>query len=177
MTGPVTVPAHETGKLRLFALHMPDEQAQALRGSGGIDGLLGVLQVDPAYVEIFPLKDLDGLGITGYLTEGCGIPQEQVAQDKSRLHALTGYVLLVFSQAFGGREVTLHPAAELELIATYSERPVDWSATPIPTDSARKRAGSPQSPRDRRSQARRVGGGIFAVFMLLIAIGLYLVFR
>ncbi|MDK3072240.1 hypothetical protein QO034_03880 [Sedimentitalea sp. JM2-8] len=177
MTGPVTVPANETGKLRLFALDMPAEQARALRDSGGIDGLLGVLQVDPAYVEIFLVKDLDGLGITGYLTEGCGIPQEQVAQDRTHLQALTGYVVLVFSRAFGGREVTLHPAAELELIATYSERPVDWSATPIPTDSARKRAGSPQSPRDRRSHARRIGGGIFAIFMVLIAAGLYLVLR
>jgi hypothetical protein len=175
MTEPVVVPANETGKVRLYALNLPAERVASMRDPGALDRLLGVLQVDPASVEIFSVDDLAGLGVAGYLAEGCGIPQDQIDPDRARLQTMKGHVMLVLSRAFGGRAVTLNPAAELDLVGTYSERPVDWSTTPIPTESARKRVGSPHSPRDRRSRSRQVGGSIFAAFMVLIAIGLFLV--
>lgn len=172
----LNVPASETGKVRVFALNMDEDDATALREPGGPDGVLGVLQVDPAYVEVFPVKDLDGLGLAGYLTEGCGISTEQIAPDTARLNSLGGHVMLVFSRAFSGRAVTLHPTSDVTLIATYDETPLDWSGPPIVTESAKPQVRAGQSPRFARSRARRIGGSIFAVFMVLIALLLYMVF-
>ncbi len=175
MTDALNVPAGEIGKVRLFALNMPPEQAKFLREPGAADGVLGVLQVDQAYVEVFPVRDLEGVGLSGYLADGCGIPADQLAPDRDRLAALTGYVMIVLSRAFGGRAVTLHPTSDIRLIATYSEEPTDWTAAPLPIDSALPRAGAPQSPRTARTQARRIGGTVFAVFMVLVVLLVWMV--
>lgn len=177
MTQPLIIPANETGKVRVFELNMPEDRAEDLRQPGGPDGVLGVLQVDPAYVEIFPVEDLEQLGLAGYLVEGCGIPAEQVAPDRARLEALKSHVMLVLSRAFGGRAVTLHPTSDVRLVATYEEPPLDWTATQIETASARPNTDAPRSPRAARQRARQIGGGIFAAFMLLIAAVVYLVLR
>jgi hypothetical protein len=164
----LTVPAGETGVLRVFALNMPPEHVRFLDEAGALDGVLGVLQVDPAHVEIFPVSDLEEVGLAGYLTEGCGVSKDRIAPDRARLNALTGSVMIVFSRAFGGRAVTLHPASELTLIGTYAVEATNWTGAPIATESAKPGTGAALPPRAARATARRTGGIIFAVFMLLI---------
>lgn len=174
MMQPLYVPASETGKIRVFALNLSGDTGTPLT-SGGAGQALGVEQIDPVYVEIFPVKDLEGLGLAGYLTEGCGISADQVSPDKVRLNALGGHIMLVFSRAFSAKAATLHQTSDLTLIATYDETPLGWSGTTLTTDSAKPRVGTVRTPRTARSRARRIGGSIFAVFMVLIALLLYMV--
>lgn len=175
---PMTVLAGERGVVRVFALTIEAGGSNALRAPRALDMALGVHDIDPAYVEIFPITDLDGVGLAAYLTEGCGVPKAQVAPDASRLDATQGHVMVVRSRAFGDRAVTLRPAAQLELIGTYTEQQTDWTPKgPIETASAHARIAPSLSPRAARARASRIGGTIFAVFMVLIALVLYLVMR
>lgn len=175
MNETLTVPANETGVLRLFALDMPREQIRFLREPGALDDVLGVAGIDPEHVEIFPVGDLDELGLPGYLIEGHAVPEDQI---NPRLADTTGHVMLVHSRAFGGHAATLSLAANLSPLGTYSITPTNWTARPEPVpDSAKRRSGSPQSPRAARARARQIGGGIFALVMLLVAFLVYMVVR
>ena len=46
---------------------------------------LGKAPDDPSRVEVFPVSNLEGLGLAGYLIEGCGVAESQIAPDRSRL--------------------------------------------------------------------------------------------
>ncbi|WP_424985153.1 hypothetical protein [Microbulbifer sp. S227A] len=171
----ITVSAQETGVLRLFALDMPREQVRFLDEPGALDDVLGVSGLDTDHVEIFPVGDLDELGLRGYLAEGHAIPKDQL---DASLADVTGHVLLLHSRAFGGKAITLTPDAALRPLGVYSVTPTDWTAHPSPVPaSARPYTGAPQSPRAARNRARRIGGGIFAGVMLLVVLFLYLVIR
>lgn len=162
------VPQGERGRIRVFALDMRPEQAEFLREPGAVDQMLGLAGLDPAQIDVIRLRDLEELGLAGYLTEGCGLPGEMIEPDRAMLEALEGYVLVVRSPAFGGKSAVLAPEPGVRLIATYVEPDTDWSAEPIRSDSARPYSAPRQSPREARARARRIGGGLFAVVMLLI---------
>ena len=172
---PVHVRPNEYGVIRIFAMDMPAEQARFQTDPLAMKQILGVEEIDPDYVEIFPLSELDQLGLAGYLVEGCGVPANLVAPERDRLNAMTGYVMLLHSRAFGGQGVTLTPT--LPLIATFNEPATDWSGGKIETQSAkidtstRPPSQSPTRtpPRLARTQTRRIGAIVFTVFMLIIA--------
>lgn len=173
MSETITVPANETGVLRLFALDMPREQIKFLREPGALDDVLGVIGIDPEHVEMFPVSDLDDLGLPGYLIEGHAVPKDQI---DPVLADISGHVLLLHSRAFGGRTATLSPAASLSSLGVYTATPTNWSARPqLAPDSAKRRGGLPHPPRAARARARTIGGGIFVVVMLLVAIFVYMV--
>lgn len=180
MNAPIDIPRDEHGIVRVFTLTIEAGGLGALRAPGALESALGVAGIDPEYVELFPVSDLAGVGLATYLIDGCGVPPEQIEPDRDRLEAITGHVMVVLSRAFGGRAVTLTPAAQLTLAGHYSETPTDWRADgPIETASARPtapaHASTRPSPRAARARASRVGGTIFAVFMALIALILVLV--
>ncbi|SFU03666.1 hypothetical protein [Sedimentitalea nanhaiensis] len=178
MSEVLTIPAGETGKVRVFALDVPPEQARFLTEPGAVEQMLDSGPLAAPHVEVFPLSDLDELGLTGYLIEGCGIPAGQITPDRARLQALKGHVLLIFSGAFGGRAAQVVLPNTVRPVATYSATPTDWRAgPPISTDSVKLRAGQLQPPRATRARARLIGGGIFALCLGLIALAIYLVMR
>ncbi|MFT4962396.1 MAG: hypothetical protein ACI92Z_003493 [Paracoccaceae bacterium] len=164
---PLHIRAHETGVIRIFAMDMPAQQARFHTEPVAMQQVLGANDIDPAYVEIFPVADLDQLGLAGYLVEGCGIPASLVAPERDRLNAVTGYVMLVHSRAFGGRAVTLTPT--LPLIATFNDPGTDWSGEKIETESAKLYTSTRPPPRQIRAAARRSGAIVFTVFMLIVA--------
>jgi hypothetical protein len=163
----IHVRPNETRAIRIFSMEMTAQQAEFQKDPIAMQQVLGIQDIDPKYVEIFALSDLDQLGLAGYLIEGCGVPESALAPERERLDALTGYVMLLHSQAFGGRAVTLKPT--LPLIATFNEPATDWSGGPMPTQSAQLYTSIRPSPRQRREDARRSGAIVFTVFMLIIA--------
>lgn len=168
----IPLPAGEHGRIRVFSLSMSAEAAESL----DLAQALGIAPDDPTRVEIFPVSNLEGVGLAGYLVEGCGIPEAQVAPDRARLDALDGHVMLLFSRAFDG-PVTLTPAPELTLIGTYDEHRPETTAPPIETESARPYTGAPRkSPRAVRAASRRAGAIFFGLVMLFLLIVLILVF-
>lgn len=168
MTAQEVIPKGESHVVRLFSLDMPREQVRFLREEpAAIADILGVEAIDPAHVDIIRISDLDDLGLTGYLTDGCGVPETEIAPDLDRLRALDGHAMVVLSRAFGEGGQHLHPSPKVELVATYGQPGTDWSGGTLTAESALPRTGK-VPPRQARAEARRIGGALFAVFMVLI---------
>ena len=176
MSDALTVRKDETGVVRLFRLDMPPEQARFLQDEpAALADKLGVQTLDTDHADIVHIDDLDELGLAGYLTEGIGVAGAAIASDRAMLAALKGYVLVLLSRAFGGRAAEIRPGDGVTLLRTYGQVPTDWSGGHIETESAKPGSGVRMSPRAARAQARRIGGSIFAVFMILIALIVWVV--
>lgn len=175
MTDILTVTPGERRVVRLFDLDMAPEHIRFLKSEpGALAQALGVSDIDPDHAEILKVSDLEELGLATYLTEGAGIPEAEIAADRDRLAALKNHVLVVLSRAFGDRAETIRPREGIRPIAIYGQPATDWTATPIPTDSA---APGRTPPREARAAARRTGGLVFAAVMVLLAVMLWLIFR
>ncbi|KIC47933.1 hypothetical protein [Tateyamaria sp. ANG-S1] len=174
MTDTLTVPAHERGVIRVFALSMTDKEAQVLKDDpAALNDALGT-GVNADQVEVFPVSDLEGIGLVGYLVEGNAVPMEQLGPDRSKLEKLGGWVLIVFSLAFEDRAATLRPASSLTLIGTYGELRTDWSAAEkIETDSAKPYSAPPETVKKKPSDAA-MSGRIAMVALIVLGLLTYL---
>lgn len=171
----ITIPKGEHGVIRVFAISRPlPEMSNALKAQSKeqlATELLGT-PVSEGKVEIFAVSDLTGVGLAGYLKEGYDVPEAELGRDRSRLEALDGYVLLVFSSAFGDGEITFETSAELTLIGTYHEPIPAMQAEPIESAASRPYTGTPAetpaTPPRNRSGSAVVGLAVLALFILLL---------
>ncbi len=129
------IPTGERGVVRLFALDLPPDavaKAAAEEDAATVRGALGAETLDPAYVEVFDARDVAEIGLAAYLVQGAGIPEAALAEDRGRLDALTGPLVVVTSGAFGGHAQTIAPRAPLRWIGTWAEDlpPVHFEALP-----------------------------------------------
>ncbi|MFC3614672.1 hypothetical protein ACFORG_12940 [Lutimaribacter marinistellae] len=166
------VKPHERGLVRLFKLNMRPEEARFLKEPGAAAQVLGVEEMEDGQVEIFPVSDLEELGLAGYLREGLGVPAERL--DTERLAGIEGWVMVVRSPAFGGRAETLRPAPKVELVDIFAEEGVDWTPGPEPleVESAKPHSTPRVPPRQARQEARNKGAMVFAIVMALVIGGL-----
>ena len=170
MTQTLDIPANQSGVIRVFALSMTDAEAKALRDdAGAINAALGA-EVDAEHIEVFPLSDLEGVGITGYLTEGNAVPAQDIAPDRAKLERLGGWVMIVFSRAFGGQANTLTPIPALTLIGTYGALGVDWRATETVTSEAAKPFTAPPQTVKKRPSDAAMSGRIATVVLILLGL-------
>ncbi|MDA7964624.1 hypothetical protein [Ruegeria sp.] len=159
-----TIAPHERGVVRLFALDMRPEEAKFLREPGAAEQVLGVAGLDPEQIDIFPVSDLEDLGLYGYLNEGCGVSGDQL--DRVALKAIDGWVMVLRSAAFHGRPATLIPDRRIRLIGLYTEEATNWTGSPIPTESA-KPFSAPQTP-VVSDTPRRIGLALIVVLAILL---------
>ncbi len=172
---------HERGRLHVFAVNRPKAEiakvfdppetgADRLQPEGGLlRDLTGSDGLEATGAELIPLADLEGLGLSGYLTEGLDIPSDQVQEHKRRLDALEGYALILISRAFQGRAFALGETAELTHIASFAQPGTDWaSAGDIPSEAARPFTAPKPTPRAERVKSQWIGGLIFAAVMLSV---------
>ena len=172
MTPPIIVPKGERGFIRVFALSMDDDEAQSLKDDADqLNAAFGIEGLDPDYVEVFPVADLEEMGLATYLVEGQGAMANEVAVDAEKLAALDGWVIVMHSQALGGRGATLSPDYRITLIRSYTEDGVDWSGQPIETESAQLYSVKPVTSAPVAKAPRGLILGILAV-----AAGLFLLF-
>ncbi len=160
----LTVLPHERGVIRLFALHMRPEEAKFLREPGAADQVLGVADLDPEQIDIFPVSDLEDLGLWGYLNDGCGVSEDQL--DRVALDAVDGWVMALRSAAFKGQPTVLAPDPRVQLIGLFTEQATNWSGGRIETESA-KPFSAPQTPA-QDGRPRQMGSAALAVFILLV---------
>ncbi|SHF35445.1 hypothetical protein SAMN05444279_1308 [Ruegeria intermedia] len=160
----LTLSAGERGVIRLFALDMRPEEAKFLREPGAADQVLGVSGLDPEQIDVFPVSDLEDLGLYGYLGEGCGVSEDQL--DRARLESVDGWVLVLRSAALGRRAATLSPDPRLRLVGLYTEETTNWSGGTIETESARPYSAAPKPVPN--GQPRRTGSAVLALIMLLV---------
>lgn len=140
----ITVPAHEHGIVRVFSLSMSADQAASLRNSrqAQVDAL-GLKEIDPRGVEVFQISDLADIGLPGYLREGVDADEAGLTRDQAKLRALDGWVMLVYSSAFEGRDVDFTPTPELTLIGAYGQTKTDRTRIDIESQAAKPYSGSP----------------------------------
>ncbi|WP_171122698.1 MULTISPECIES: hypothetical protein [unclassified Ruegeria] len=160
----LTVAPHEHGVIRLFTLGMRPEEAKFLREPGAADQVLGVAGLDPNQIDIFPVADLEDLGLYGYLNEGCGVTEDQL--NRTDLEAVDGWVMAVRSAAFGGNAAELHPDPRLHLIGLYTEETTNWSGGAIASESA-KPFSAPQAA-SADDTPPRVGSAVLGLVILLL---------
>lgn len=195
MNSPIEVAVGEQHVLRVFTLEMTraqidhlcallipeayavDSESETKPASypdpdsdpGPIAGLFGLAEIDTDYVEIFDVRDLADIGLSAYLIEGNGVAATQIAADRARLDGLRGFVVIVYSAAFGGKPATLRPMAALSLIGVYTEEVPSLHFEELPSASARgilePGLGKPP-PSDARI------GGMVALVALLFAFAL-----
>ena len=175
------IPAGEQRVIHLFDLDMRAEQARFLREPGALAQVLGIDDIDLDHVEVFPVSDLEELGLEGYLRVGCGIPEDALRPDRAKLEAIDGYVLLIRSRALRGEETHLTPAEQIHHVGDYREAGADWAArpaSPAETPESAKPFSAPRpSSREARSRARRIGATLFSVVMALIVLVVLLMVR
>ncbi|MEL7099070.1 MAG: hypothetical protein AAGM84_09605 [Pseudomonadota bacterium] len=181
MTKLIDIPANERGVIRVFSLSMSEAEAKVLHENVPTDPededapepqtvLLGARYLDSDFTEVFPLSNLDGLGLAGYLEAGNGVDPAQLAPDAAKLAALEGWVFIVYSSAFGGFAQTLTPGPELTLIGTYTEPKRDYVGTgPLEAEAAKSFTAPPPAKKKRSDAAI---GGMVATFVLVL-LGLF----
>ncbi len=168
MTMSLDIPQGESGRLRLFHLEMGAEELRFLSEEGAIRNVLGVGDLDESRVQVIKIKELDDLGLIGFLREGCDISEDQLGHHEAELEALTGAVMLVPSSAFSDA-VQIQPDPRLRPVLTVREKGPDWSSPgPIKAKSAEPYSAGKLPPREARKRAITLGASFFVVVMTLI---------
>ncbi|MFO1202422.1 MAG: hypothetical protein U1E58_07265 [Tabrizicola sp.] len=164
----LTIPAGDRHGVRVFSARLSAEELQRDKADL-LARLLGDKDLDPAFIELFDVADLAGLGLAAYLADGMGAAEASLAADQPRLDAVTGPVLILLSKALHGREVTLTPDPRLTLIGTYAEDRPPVHFQPLPS-SAAEGTLTPDLPPDRTPQRPMLAFLLLGVALALVAL-------
>jgi len=169
MSEPIEISEGERGVVRVFALDLPKAQIEAFLKRGDrwpMAEALGANHLDPDHIETFDLSDLAGLGLAGYLAEGQGIPEAQLAPKRAALDALSGTVMVATSRAFAAMPQTLKPTAPLRMIAQFTEERGPIAFDPLPAASA---APKDAKPARKKPSDAAMSGRVATVVLLVLA--------
>lgn len=171
MSDRMQVSATEAGLVRVFAIDLPPDGIAGFTDPDSPDiatirDALGAVVLSPDHVDLVRLADLGALGLDGYLTEGLGVAADEIAPDRARLRALTGYVLVLPSRAFAGTAQVLTPRAPLRWIGTYAEPQAQSDFTPLRSEGA-KGAPLKRGPSDAAISGRVAAVALLVLFLLV----------
>lgn len=172
MSDTFDIKAGERGVLRLFQVDLPKDamprfsQIDDISGRWPLKEALGIEDMNEAFVDVFEVRDLDEMGLIGYMTEGLGVSEEEIAPHREQLDALEGHIVVVLSGAFKGLAVTLLPRPPLRWIGTFFEDrpPVKFEA--LPSDSS-----VPSAP-PKKTPSNAAMSGRVATLALLVIFGI-----
>jgi hypothetical protein len=176
----LSIPSNEHGLIRVFALNRsPAELSLALKTLSKTALASDLLGHDIAAggAELFPVADLSGIGLSGYLADGYAVPMDQLKETRTKLDALEGYVLLVFSAAFEGHAVTLTPGPDLTLIGTFGETQPDMAMRAVESEAAQPYTGAPSATPPIPPKGRAGGSLVSVGLIVLVALILWWAFR
>ncbi len=173
MTDKITIKPTEHGVVRVFAVDLPEDQIAGFNRQNGtwpLQEALGADVLNADHVELFPVSDLDELGLTGYLEQGYGMDHADLADMRARLDGLSGHVLIVTSRAFGETAQTLTPRAPLRLIASFNEDTAPVAFEPLPSKAARGTTGGKAAPSDAAMSGRIASLALLVLFALVAVV-------
>lgn len=137
MTDPYEVTAGEFGVVRVFTTDL-EPQGNAAITAQNVQKLLGKdIEIDPAKVEVFPTQMIEPIGLTTYLNEGYGIPEDDLLGTAAALDAHAGLIILISSSAFRGKAVTLEPTPGVRFVGAFRESAMEPPRPMAETASAR----------------------------------------
>ncbi|MRU15336.1 hypothetical protein FDP25_07840 [Roseovarius sp. A21] len=174
------IKAHEHGIVRLFTLDTDaDGPAMSTEPDWGADtddppwplrDALGVTYLDSDFIELFDVADLEGVGLPQYMIDGLGVSEADVEEDRARLEAISGKILVVVSSAFGGFAGTLTPKSPLRWIGTYTEDRAPVSFKPLPSEGAKGATGDKAPPSDAAMSGRVASIALLVLFALVAVV-------
>lgn len=178
MTDPLDVGPHEHGMTRIFVADADPGAAQTPMTNDEAAALLGT-DVDPAKVEVVPAGSLAGMGLSGYLVDGYGVSEDEIAGDRQTLDSLDGQIVLVPSSAFRG-ETRIAPQSPLRFVGRYGEPPAPahevMTHTPSDDRPDEPRSTAPVEPTPTEPAPRKVPVGAIVVGAIVVAVILVLLF-
>ena len=189
MNQTIDIPAFEHGVVRVLTGDFPSEaalRAYALP-EGAAEGApwplrddLGASALDPRGVEAFPMANLKGMGLPGYLRMAYGV-SEREASDPALAEA-GGGVILIASRAFGGRAARLAVPDRLRHLGAFHDAEAAPGPAPSPGRAVGGAAGTTaeRPPPDASAsnaarpavRARAAGAGAMALGVLLVGGGI-----
>jgi hypothetical protein len=175
MSDKINVKSGDRGLVWVFAVDLEGGEAANFNRRNGewpAQKALGAETLDPEHVEVFPVSDLEGVGLAGYLEDGMGVPADQLEDMRARLDAQSGWVMVVTSKALDGKAQTLTPRAPLRLIGSFSEERPAVSFKTLPSESAK---GTVSGGADKTDVPRQRGWLWAVVGVVALAIVLTLV--
>lgn len=160
----------------MFTTDLEPEGDAAIKAAN-VHKVLGEgVTLDAKKVEVFPSRVIEGLGLSTYLREGYGIPEDALAGKAAALDALSGLTILIPSSAFGGREQRLDPNPALRFIGAFREpasAPPERMAESASAEghlSPRDEGKRPPMPQRRGSWTIALGALIIAAALVLFAV-------
>ena len=174
MSDALNIPSQPHGIVWLFRVDLPARDIDTFTqetylSDDNIDWpLADALGISPDhdFIEVFDVADLKDYGFARYLSEANGFDDSDLSDDADMLDALTGHVLLVFSQSLpraGGR---FTPKPPLEFIARYERKPDIPSFDDVESESA---AGMLPQGKPPKSDAR-MSGMVATVVLIFLAL-------
>ena len=125
MSDPFDISPSERGVVRVFTTDL-DSEGNAAITPENVHRLLGDgLELDPSKIEVFPSTVIEPIGLSAYLSEGYGIPAEDLNGRSAALDRLKGLVIVVASSAFKGKPATLEPRPGLRFVGAFHEPAMD----------------------------------------------------
>lgn len=171
MSAPINITNTESGIVRLFTVDLPAEgiaKFTARNGRWPLAEALGADTLDPEFIDVFDVDDLKGLGLTTYLADGHGIPEDQLTPLRPRLESLHGTVMVITSRAFSGLAQTITPRAPLNLIATFSEDRTPARFDPLPDPGTLDASPPPPQPARKKPSDAAMSGRIATLALLVL---------
>ncbi len=163
MSDPFEIPGGETRRVWVFAFDGPLDELDALTPAALAEalGLWSAPKVEA--MERFDLSHLEDYGFARYLSEANGMA---LGNDTAMLNALTGPVLVVFSQGLAEAERRFDPDAPFRLIGRYGLTTDLTLPEDITSESALGQLPEGKAP----MSSARMSGMVATVVLLFLAV-------
>jgi hypothetical protein len=170
----INIKTGENGTTRVFSLSMPAAQARTLsKTAEAQQAILGARDLNVEGIEVFPLTDIEDLGLVGFLREGTDARKDDLKRDAAKLAALDGWVMLVHSLAFGGKAATLKLDPAVTLIGTYAQTAPEKKHIELDPEAADLYTGAPEITPAIAPDRKGRGSLVVAVLVVIAALILW----
>ncbi len=195
---PTYVAAHEHGVVRIYSINLPNDEVDAFStlqkeffpgepepDYWALKDWLGADTLDPEYVNVIDIDDLQDMQFVDYLIEGYDVTGEDIASHRAALDGLRGHVAIVTSAAFGGVEQDLKAntdALTLEntfLIHAVSlrQRSASISFRPLPKDGADGILTPPNAQKKKPPSDAAMGGRVATIALLVMGLLVWIMIK
>jgi len=157
----LTIPAHDHGQIRIFALDMVPPEPLKDKTTEGLAGAFGVL-LNPDFVDVIDTAALGEMSLSAYVRQGYDF--EPDAADDAALGALKGWVIFVMSRATAGAETTLDLSPGIRHVTTIGTPLTLTAPDPLESDAAT----GVLTPQTKQPMSDARMGGMVATIALLV---------
>lgn len=167
MSDRIEIREGETGVVRVFDVDLDAQEAKVFNRRNGtwpLQEALGAEVLDPHYVDLMQVEDLEGVGLSQYLEQGMGVSSHDLEDAHVLIEGLSGTVLVIGSGAFGRQAQTLQVRAPLRLVATFNEDKPPVQFDPLPAGGTQ----SAPAPEKKKPSDAAMSGRVAMVALLVI---------